>query len=89
MTTYGCPKVCAACGYLTLGPDLCYFCRPLVAEIFPEFSSSPAGETDITFAQPTDSIQLSGRAAPDKSADCGHEINHPPDIDWGISAIPL
>lgn len=24
-------SVCAACGYPTLGPDVCYFCRPLVA----------------------------------------------------------
>jgi hypothetical protein len=45
-----CPDVCRACGYLTLGPDLCYFCRPVVAETLPRFSSSLAGPTGTTFA---------------------------------------
>lgn len=32
MTTDVCPEVCLVCGYLTLGLDLCYFCRLPVAE---------------------------------------------------------
>lgn len=32
VTTDVCPDVCLVCGYLTLGHDLCYFCRSPVAE---------------------------------------------------------
>lgn len=32
VTTDVCPDVCLVCGYLTLGLDLCYFCRCPVAE---------------------------------------------------------
>jgi hypothetical protein len=27
--------------------------------------------------------------AADKLADCGHETNHPPDIDWEFPQIPM
>lgn len=38
-------NLCAACGYPTLGPDVCYYCRPLVATTltpFPRFLAGPA-----------------------------------------------
>jgi hypothetical protein len=38
--------VCSACGYPTLGPDLCYFCQPLAAKTVAPFPSSLAGPTD-------------------------------------------
>jgi hypothetical protein len=38
--------VCSACGYPTLGPDLCYFCEPLGAKTLVPFPSSLAGPTD-------------------------------------------
>ncbi len=38
--------VCAACGYPTLGPDVCYYCRPLVATALTPFLRSLAGPTD-------------------------------------------
>ena len=30
MTIDARPDICPECGYPLLGPDLCYFCRPLV-----------------------------------------------------------
>jgi hypothetical protein len=38
--------VCSACGYPTLGPDLCYFCQPLAATTLDPFPRSLAGPTD-------------------------------------------
>lgn len=38
-------SVCAACGYPTLGSDVCYYCRPLVATLTP-FPRSLAGPMD-------------------------------------------
>jgi|HubBroStandDraft_3_1064219.scaffolds.fasta_scaffold29114_3 hypothetical protein len=35
--------VCPACGYPTIGPDLCAFCRPLDAEWMPGRNSTTAG----------------------------------------------
>jgi hypothetical protein len=35
--------VCPACGYPTLGPDLCAFCRPVAATTFTAFPSSIPG----------------------------------------------
>ena len=39
---------CAACGYPTLGPDVCYYCRPLVASALTPFRRSPAGPMETT-----------------------------------------
>ena len=38
--------VCSACGYPTLGPDLCNFCQPLAAKTLAPLPSSLAGPTD-------------------------------------------
>lgn len=35
-------NLCAACGYPTLGPDVCYYCRPLVAATLTPFPPSLA-----------------------------------------------
>ena len=32
--------VCAACGYPTVGPDMCFYCRPVLAKTVPPFPSS-------------------------------------------------
>lgn len=45
-------RVCAGCGYPTLGPDVCYFCRPLVATALLPFRRSPAGATDTAEEAP-------------------------------------
>ena len=50
VTNNGCPDVCPVCGYLTPGPDPCYFCCPVVAEVLPLSCHSLAGSTDATFA---------------------------------------
>ena len=34
--------VCVACGYPTVGPDLCFYCRPVVAKTLPPFPNSLA-----------------------------------------------
>ncbi len=39
-------SVCAACGYPTLGSDVCYYCRPLVAASLTPFPRTLAGPTD-------------------------------------------
>lgn len=36
-------SVCAACGYPTLGSDVCYYCRPLVAASLTPFPRTLAG----------------------------------------------
>ena len=36
-------SVCAACGYPTLGSNVCYYCRPLVATALTSFPPSLAG----------------------------------------------
>lgn len=38
-------RVCPACGYPTLGPNVCFFCRPLVATAHPPFPRSLAEPT--------------------------------------------
>lgn len=43
--------VCPACGYPTLGPDLCSVCRPLVAKTLTP-SSNPLAEQGL-FASAT------------------------------------
>jgi hypothetical protein len=41
-------SVCAACGYPTLGSDVCYYCRPLVATAVRPFPRAVAGPgTDV------------------------------------------
>lgn len=50
VTTNVCPDVCPVCGYLTLEPDPCYFCGPVVAENLPRFADSVATSTDTPFA---------------------------------------
>ena len=60
MTIDVCP-ICPACGYPNLGPDLCYFCRPVVAKTLP-FPSPLAGPTDT--AQETSAIVRSTARAP-------------------------
>lgn len=42
MTIIACP----ACGYPTLGPDLCAFCRPVAATTLTAFPSSMAGPAE-------------------------------------------
>ena len=37
--------VCAACGYPTVGPDMCFYCRPVLAKTLPPFPNSLAAPT--------------------------------------------
>ncbi len=40
------PNVCAACGYPVVGPDVCYFCRPLVATALVPFPRPAAVDAE-------------------------------------------
>ena len=66
--------VCSACGYPTLGPDLCYFCQPLAATTLDPLPRSLAGPTD-TAEETSVIVRTTARAPREPRADAERSVS--------------